>query len=101
MCQACHSNYILCRRLMGLPGVRDFDDLLGKNDAAKKQKGAMKGGAAATSRAGAIRQVTTTHLGDGQPLMLSMQVGSDLVCAQLIHAPCLAASVWKCASVCV
>ncbi len=58
--------------LVGLPGVKTFEDLLGKGGAAKK--GAMKGGAAATSRAGAIRHVTAAHLGDCQPLSLSMQV---------------------------
>jgi hypothetical protein len=52
--------------------VKCFDDLLGKEGGAKK--GAMKGGTAATSRAGSIRHITGVHLGDGQPLSLSMQV---------------------------
>jgi hypothetical protein len=58
--------------LVALPGVKCFDDLLGKEGTAKK--GAMKGGAAATSSAGPIRHITGVHLGDGQPLSLSMQV---------------------------
>ena len=60
-------------RLVGLPGVKCFEDLLGKEGAAKK--GAMKGGTAAASRAGTIKHVTAMHLGDGQPLSLTMQVG--------------------------
>jgi hypothetical protein len=55
---------------VGLHDVKHFDDLLGKTGA---KKGAMKS-AAAASRAGTIRKVVATHLGDGQPLTLQMQV---------------------------
>jgi hypothetical protein len=51
--------------------VSQFDDLFGKQGAAKK--GAMKN-AAVASRAGEIKRITTTHLGDGQPLTLTVQV---------------------------
>lgn len=63
-------------RLAGLSGVKDFDGLLGKQGAAKK--GLLKNTAVA-SRAGDIRRITCTHIGDGQPITLNMQVQ--------IHAP--------------
>lgn len=58
-------------RLVGIPDVKHFDDLLGKTGTAKK--GAMKT-AAAASRAGTIRRVTTKHMGDGQQLSFNLQV---------------------------
>jgi mevalonate pyrophosphate decarboxylase len=61
--------------------VKHFDDLLGLASTAKK--GAMKT-AAAASRAGTIRQVTTKHMGDGQQLSLNLQVRALSTAARLI-----------------
>jgi hypothetical protein len=63
-------------RLLGLSDAKAFDDLLAQHGGPKK--GAMKTTAVA-SRAGAIKQITATHLGDGQPLTLNMQVGLPAV----------------------
>lgn len=72
-----------CRlRLMGLPDSISFDDLLGMKGAVVK-KGAMKpvpagaGGLPAhhgASLVGEARKLITHHLGDGQALVLEMQV---------------------------
>ena len=63
---------------MGLPDSKQFEDLLGTKQGAAK-KGAMKT-ASAVSRAGAIRRVNATHLGDGKPLTLTMQVRVQQLC---------------------
>jgi hypothetical protein len=58
-------------RLLGLSDVKAFEDLFGQHG---PKKGAMKTTTIA-SRAGAIKQIRATHLGDGEPLTLNMQVG--------------------------
>lgn len=64
-------NFVTACRLVGLAGVKHFEDFLGKEGTVKK--GGMRS-AAAASHVGPIQHTTATHLGDGQPLMLSIQV---------------------------